>query len=49
MLLKRSGKSWQEVSRVLQEYAASIDGAEGTEGASKRDIIGHLVDYMAGL
>jgi len=48
MLLSRKGKEFADVITVLEEYAANIEGEEGTEGATKRAIIGNLMNYLDG-
>lgn len=48
MLLKRGGKDFSDLITILEEYAANIEGEEG-EGATKRDIIGNLLNYLDGL
>ena len=48
MLLSRNGKSFADVIAVLDEHANNIEGDAGTEGATKRDIIGNLINYLDG-
>ena len=46
MLLSRKEKSFKDVVAVLKEYAANVEGEEGTEGAFKRDILSNLIQYI---
>lgn len=43
MLLSRQGRDLAGVAEVLKEFSSNIEGDEGSEGHTKRDIIEHLI------